>query len=65
MAGGFALVFLVKSRNGRHYALKRMFVNNDQDLIVCKREIKIMVSVWEKLGGIEQTDFKSLFFCHF
>nr|XP_054773420.1 AP2-associated protein kinase 1-like [Lytechinus pictus] len=41
-AGGFALVFLVKGRNGVHYALKRMFVNNEQDLVVCKREIKIM-----------------------
>ncbi|XP_033338054.2 numb-associated kinase isoform X1 [Megalopta genalis] len=38
--GGFAIVFLVKSSNGR-YALKRMYVNNEQDLNVCKREIQI------------------------
>ena len=38
------MVFLAKARNGRHFALKRMFVNNEQDLAVCKREIKIMVS---------------------
>ncbi|XP_057337940.1 BMP-2-inducible protein kinase isoform X2 [Microplitis mediator] len=38
--GGFAIVFLVKSSNGR-YALKRMYVNNDNDLNVCKREIQI------------------------
>lgn len=42
--GGFALVFLVKcSSNGQKYALKRMYVNNDADLIVCKREISIIV----------------------
>ncbi|XP_069123273.1 AP2-associated protein kinase 1-like isoform X2 [Argopecten irradians] len=39
--GGFAIVFLVKAQNGNHYALKRLFVNNDQDLTVCKREIHI------------------------
>lgn len=38
------MVFLVKARNGQQFALKRMFVNNEQDLNVCKREIKIMVS---------------------
>ncbi|XP_031780099.1 AP2-associated protein kinase 1 isoform X2 [Nasonia vitripennis] len=38
--GGFAIVFLVKSSGGR-YALKRMYVNNDHDLNVCKREIQI------------------------
>ncbi|XP_044599134.1 BMP-2-inducible protein kinase isoform X2 [Cotesia glomerata] len=38
--GGFAIVFLVKSSNGR-YALKRMYVNNEHDLNVCKREIQI------------------------
>ncbi|KAK9305116.1 hypothetical protein QLX08_003791 [Tetragonisca angustula] len=38
--GGFAIVFLVKSSSGR-YALKRMYVNNEHDLNVCKREIQI------------------------
>ena len=43
--GGFAIVFLVKSNlNGHKYALKRMYVNNDLDLNVAKREIQIMVS---------------------
>ncbi|CAO1400505.1 unnamed protein product, partial [Diamesa tonsa] len=40
--GGFAIVFLVKSNtNNTKYALKRMYVNNEQDLAVCKREIQI------------------------
>ncbi|XP_011501176.1 PREDICTED: probable serine/threonine-protein kinase nek3 [Ceratosolen solmsi marchali] len=38
--GGFAIVFLVKYAGGR-YALKRMYVNNEYDLNVCKREIQI------------------------
>ncbi|KAI4487969.1 hypothetical protein M0802_011673 [Mischocyttarus mexicanus] len=38
--GGFAIVFLVKASTGR-YALKRMYVNNEHDLNVCKREIQI------------------------
>ncbi|XP_011173537.1 uncharacterized protein LOC105205737 isoform X2 [Solenopsis invicta] len=38
--GGFAIVFLVKASGGR-YALKRMYVNNEHDLGVCKREIQI------------------------
>lgn len=42
--GGFAIVFLVKGNNGSKYALKRMYVNNEQDLAVCKREIQITVS---------------------
>ena len=41
--GGFAIVFLVKSL-GTRYALKRMYVNNEHDLNVCKREIQIAVS---------------------
>ena len=42
--GGFAVVFRVKSnQKSGPYALKRMFVNNDQDLTVCKREIQISV----------------------
>ncbi|KAE8748207.1 hypothetical protein FOCC_FOCC005046 [Frankliniella occidentalis] len=39
--GGFAVVFLVKGSNGKRYALKRMYVNNDFDLNVAKREIQI------------------------
>ncbi|XP_064421323.1 AP2-associated protein kinase 1 [Latimeria chalumnae] len=40
--GGFALVFLVRTHNGMRCALKRMYVNNEYDLQVCKREIQIM-----------------------
>ncbi|XP_039768159.1 AP2-associated protein kinase 1 [Ornithorhynchus anatinus] len=40
--GGFAIVFLARTGNGVKCALKRMFVNNDHDLQVCKREIQIM-----------------------
>lgn len=51
--GGFGVVFLVRghvkggksesSSNGdQKYALKRIFVNNDKDLAVCKREISIV-----------------------
>ncbi|XP_054166392.1 serine/threonine-protein kinase sel-5-like isoform X2 [Oppia nitens] len=43
--GGFALVFLVKAQNSVRYALKRMFVNNDFDLNVCKREIQIATNL--------------------
>lgn len=44
--GGFAVVFLVKANNsGVRYALKRMYVNNEHDLNVSKREIQIAVSV--------------------
>ncbi|BES87881.1 numb-associated kinase [Nesidiocoris tenuis] len=39
--GGFAVVFLVKNSNGKKFALKRMYVNNDHDLGVCDREIQI------------------------
>ncbi|XP_034243808.1 uncharacterized protein LOC117646752 [Thrips palmi] len=39
--GGFAVVFLVKGNNSKRYALKRMYVNNDFDLNVAKREIQI------------------------
>ncbi|ELU02272.1 hypothetical protein CAPTEDRAFT_227866 [Capitella teleta] len=44
--GGFAIVFLVRSnQTGQRLALKRMFVNNDHDLNVCKREIQIASSL--------------------
>lgn len=46
LLGGFALVFLVKAHgSSTRYALKRMFVNDEHDLSVCRREIQIMVSV--------------------
>ncbi|KAI5703107.1 hypothetical protein M8J75_007763 [Diaphorina citri] len=38
--GGFAVVFLVKSAKEK-YALKRLFVNNEHDLNIAKREIQI------------------------
>ena len=45
LKGGFAIVFLVKCLSkGNKYALKRMYVNNEDDLNVCKREIQIIVS---------------------
>lgn len=37
-------MFLVKAGNNCKYALKRMYVNNEADLAVCKREIQITVS---------------------
>ncbi|XP_029920611.1 AP2-associated protein kinase 1 [Myripristis murdjan] len=40
--GGFAVVFLVRTNQGVRCALKRMYVNNEHDLQVCKREIQIM-----------------------
>ncbi|CAG9860546.1 unnamed protein product [Phyllotreta striolata] len=43
--GGFAMVYSVKSNNGSKYALKRMYVNNEQDLNVAKREIQIASSL--------------------
>lgn len=44
-AGGFAIVFLVRTNQGARCALKRMYVNNEHDLQVCKHEIQIMVSL--------------------
>jgi AP2-associated kinase len=46
--GGFGVVFLVRGQSStkdekRFYALKRLFVNNDRDLAICKREIAIVV----------------------
>ncbi|UYV77892.1 BMP2K [Cordylochernes scorpioides] len=43
--GGFALVFLVRGSNGVKYALKRLFVNNETDLRICKQEIQIASSL--------------------
>lgn len=44
LPGGFAIVFLVRMNQGVRCALKRMYVNNEHDLQVCKCEIQIMVS---------------------
>lgn len=43
-SGGFALVFLTRDNTGKRYALKRMFVNKEQDLLMCQQEIRILVS---------------------
>ncbi|XP_045081634.1 AP2-associated protein kinase 1 isoform X2 [Coregonus clupeaformis] len=40
--GGFAIVFLVRTNQGVRCALKRMYVNNEHDLQICKLEIQIM-----------------------
>ncbi|CAN9513389.1 unnamed protein product [Ophioblennius macclurei] len=40
--GGFAIVFLVRTHQGVRCALKRMYVNNEHDLQICKLEIQIM-----------------------
>ncbi|XP_077456608.1 AP2-associated protein kinase 1 isoform X8 [Stigmatopora argus] len=40
--GGFAIVFLVRINQGQRCALKRMYVNNEHDLQICKLEIQIM-----------------------
>lgn len=45
LAGGFAIVFLVRTHQGLRCAMKRMYVNNEYDLQVCQREIQIMVSI--------------------
>lgn len=41
--GGFGVVFLVRQGSTK-YALKRILVNNEQDLAVGTREIQFMVS---------------------
>ncbi|XP_024908997.1 AP2-associated protein kinase 1-like isoform X8 [Cynoglossus semilaevis] len=40
--GGFAIVFLVRTHQGLQCALKRLYVNNEHDLQICKLEIQIM-----------------------
>lgn len=44
--GGFAVVYRTRSPRGQIYALKRMAVNNDQDLYLAKQEIAITVSIY-------------------
>lgn len=50
LSGGFAIVFLVRTNQGVRCALKRMYVNNEHDLQVCKREVQIMVSFFCSFG---------------
>lgn len=41
------MVFLVKgNKDNVRYALKRLYVNNEQDLNVAKREIQIAVRLY-------------------
>uniref|UniRef100_A0A3P8W486 non-specific serine/threonine protein kinase n=1 Tax=Cynoglossus semilaevis TaxID=244447 RepID=A0A3P8W486_CYNSE len=40
--GGFAIVFLVRTHQGLPCALKRLYVNNEHNLQICKLEIQIM-----------------------
>jgi hypothetical protein len=42
--GGFAVVYRTRSNRGQQFALKRMAVNNEQDLYLAKQEIAITVS---------------------
>ena len=37
-------MFQVQDHSGRRYALKRLAVNNQADLKLCKQEIAVMVS---------------------
>lgn len=37
-------MFQVQDVSGRRYALKRLAVNNQADLLLCKQEIAVMVS---------------------
>lgn len=43
------MVFLAKGQGGARFALKRMYVNNEHDLNVAKREIQIAVSLFFKI----------------
>lgn len=60
-AGGFAIVFLVRNHQGLRCALKRMYVNNEHDLQVCKLEIQIMVSKMTNLLTAECSELHFLF----
>ena len=56
--GGFAFVFLVRSQNQpqQRYALKRMYVNNEQDLQVCQREIAILKEFASNVNIVKYID---------
>lgn len=50
------MVFLVKgSKENIRYALKRLYVNNEQDLNVAKREIQIAVSAQKIFRKVRST----------
>ena len=46
--GGFATVFQVRTSHGQRYALKRVAVNSETDLFLCKQEIAITVGERER-----------------
>jgi AP2-associated kinase len=54
--GGFGVVFLAK-HGAQKYALKRILVNNDQDLAVGTREIQFMVRMGSN-GSFHTNDRK-------
>lgn len=43
-------MFQVQDVSGRRYALKRLAVNDQADLLLCKQEIAVMVSGYSALG---------------
>ena len=51
-AGGFAIVFLVRTHQGVRCALKRMYVNNEHDLQICNLEIQIMVRMQSRTHAV-------------
>lgn len=52
-------MFLVRTHQGVRCALKRMYVNNEHDLKICKLEIQIMVSVIvQKLTGADSVSLR-------
>jgi AP2-associated kinase len=64
--GGFSIVFLVRSsRNNKRYALKRMYVNNETDLLVCKFEVQIIVSAKKKKLNLPFFNIESRVIFHF
>ncbi len=40
-------MFKVKTAYGQRFALKRVVVNNEPDLLLFRQEIAVTVSVWE------------------
>lgn len=59
--GGFSIVFLVRSNlDGKKYALKRMYVNNEHDLEACRLEIQIIVFQTNKTKSLTIARFFKL-----
>lgn len=56
------MVFLAKGSGGIRYALKRMYVNNEHDLNIAKREIQIAVSLLVAKCSLDC--LINLMFCH-